>query len=160
MKKYISLLLAGVMALALVACGQQPGAAEVQCYEVGMVHALAEGGVFSEELEELDADIAFALYILADYGLTMKDLTEASVLRSSGATCEEAAVLVFTDIEKAKLAVNALEDYVQNQIDSNVDYRPDEVPKLEDAVVSRAGHTVALIVANDVEKAKDILNIK
>ncbi len=160
MKKYISLLLAGIMALSLVACGHPSGAAEVQCYEVEMVHALAEGGVFSEELEELDADIAFALYVLADYGLTMKDLTEASVLRSSGATCEEAAVLVFTDIEKAKLAVNALEDYVQNQIDSNVDYRPDEVPKLEDAVVSRAGHTLALVVANDVEKAKDILNIK
>ena len=160
MKKVVCLLLAGAMALALAACGQPSGADEVQCYAVEQVGELAEAGVFSEELEELDADIAFALYVLADYGLTMKDLTEAAVLRSSGATCEEAAVLVFTDIEKAKLAVTALEDYVHNQIDSNVDYRPDEIPKLEEAVVSRAGHTLALVVANDVETAKEILNIE
>lgn len=160
MKRYIALILAGMMALSLMACGQQTGAAEARPYAVEQVHVLAEGGVFSEELEELDADIAFALYVLADYGLTMKDLAEAAVLRSAGATCEEAAVLVFTDKEKAELAEEALKDYVQNQIDSNVDYRPDEIPKLEDAVVSRVGHTLAFVVANDVEKAKELLEME
>ena len=69
-------------------------------------------------------------------------------------------MLVFTDVEKAELALTALEDYIQSQIDSNVDYRPGEIPKLEDAVVSWRGHTLALVVANDVEKAKDILEIE
>ena len=159
MKKYMSLLLAGVMALALVACGGQTEPAPRR-FELSDVQMLADAGVFSEELEELDADIAFALYHLADCGLTLKDLTDAAVLRSSGATCEEAAVLVFTDVEKAELALTALEDYIQSQIDSNVDYRPGEIPKLEDAVVSWRGHTLALVVANDVEKAKDILEIE
>lgn len=161
MKKYISLLLAGVMALALVACGGQ-AEPEPRRFELSDVQMLADAGVFSEELEELDADIAFALYHLADYGLTLKDLTDAAVLRSSGATCEEGAVLLF-DVEdwdeKVKLAVQALEDYVQSQIDTNVDYRPDEIPKLESAVVEARGNRVVLVVANDVQAAKELLEI-
>ena len=161
MKKYISLLLAGVMAMALVACGGQTEP-EPRRFELSDVQMLADAGVFSEELEALDADIAFALYHLADCGLTLKDLTDASVLRSSGATCEEGAVLLF-DVEdwdeKVKLAVQALEDYVQSQIDTNVDYRPDEIPKLESAVVEARGIRVVLVVANDVQAAKELLEI-
>ena len=161
MKKYISLLLAGVMAMALVACGGQTEP-ELRRFELSDVQMLADAGVFSEELEALDADIAFALYHLADCGLTLKDLTDASVLRSSGATCEEGAVLLF-DVEdwdeKVKLAVQALEDYVQSQIDTNVDYRPDEIPKLESAVVEARGNRVVLVVANDVQAAKELLEI-
>lgn len=161
MKKYISLLLAGVMAMALVACGGQTEP-EPRRFELSDVQMLADAGVFSEELEALDADIAFALYHLADCGLTLKDLTDASVLRSSGATCEEGAVLLF-DVEdwdeKVKLAVQALEDYVQSQIDTNVDYRPDEIPKLESAVVEARGNRVVLVVANDVQAAKELLEI-
>lgn len=161
MKKYISLLLAGVMAMALVACGGQTEP-EPRRFELSDVQMLADAGVFSEELEELDTDIAFALYHLADCGLTLKDLTDASVLRSSGATCEEGAVLLF-DVEdwdeKVKLAVQALEDYVQSQIDTNVDYRPDEIPKLESAVVEARGNRVVLVVANDVQAAKELLEI-
>ena len=162
MKKYISLLLAGVMAMALVACGGQTEP-EPRRFELSDVQMLADAGVFSEELEALDADIAFALYHLADCGLTLKDLTDASVLRSSGATCEEGAVLLF-DVEdwdeKVKLAVQALEDYVQSQIDTNVDYRPDEIPKLESAVVEARGNRVVLVVANDVQAAKELLEIE
>ena len=161
MKKYISLLLAGVMAMALVACGGQTEP-EPRRFELSDVQMLADAGVFSEELEALDADIAFALYHLADCGLTLKDLTDASVLRSSGATCEEGAVLLF-DVddwdEKVKLAVQALEDYVQSQIDTNVDYRPDEIPKLESAVVEARGNRVVLVVANDVQASKELLEI-
>lgn len=161
MKKYISLLLAGVMAMALVACGGQTEP-EPRRFELSDVQMLADAGVFSEELEELDTDIAFALYHLADCGLTLKDLTDASVLRSSGATCEEGAVLLF-DVEdwdeKVKLAVQALEDYVQSQIDTNVDYRPDEIPKLESAVVEARGNRVVLVVANDVQATKELLEI-
>lgn len=162
MKKYISLLLAGVMALALVACGGQTEPAPRR-FELSDVQMLADAGVFSEELEALDTDIAFALYHLADYGLTLKDLTDAAVLRSSGATCEEGAVLLF-DVEdwdeKVKLAVQALEDYVQSQIDTNVDYRPDEIPKLENAVIEARGNRVVLAVANDVQTAKELLEIE
>lgn len=163
MKKYIMLLLAGLMTLSLAACGQSAPEPEPRRFELTDVQAMADAGVFSEELESLDADIAFALYVLADYGLTLKDLTDAAVLRSAGATCEEAAVLLF-DVEdwqeKVELAEQALKDYVQSQIDTNVDYRPGEIPKLENAVVESRGNRVILVVANDVEAAKEMLEIK
>ena len=58
------------------------------------VDKIAQAGAFSEELETVDADTAFALYGLADAGLDREQLTDCAVLRSAGATCEEAAVLI------------------------------------------------------------------
>lgn len=121
------------------------------------LQALADAGAFSEELEELDGDTAFVLYGLGNSGLEREDLTEAKVLRSAGATCEEGAVLVFTGGDQAETAVQALEDYVQKQIDSNRDYRPQELPKLESAVIQQQGNTVLLVVAGDLEAAQGVL---
>ena len=153
MKKLLSLVLAAVAALALAACGgnggEQNGAPPI--YSTQNVADIAEAGAFSETLEELDGDTAFLLYKLGDYGLNREDMTDCAVLRSSGATCEEAAVLVFSDADQAETAVDALEAYVQEQIDANTDYRPAEIPKLESARIDRRGETVLLVVANDLE---------
>ena len=152
MKKLLSLMLAAVAALALTACGgggEENGAPPI--YSTQNVADIAEAGAFSETLEELDGDTAFLLYKLGDYGLSREDMTDCAVLRSSGATCEEAAVLAFSDAEQAETAVGALEDYVAGQITANADYRPAEIPKLESARIDRRGETVLLVVANDLE---------
>ena len=115
---------------------------------------LVEAGAFSEELEELDADTAFLLYRLADSGLERADMKECTVLRSAGATCEEGAVLVFASADQANTAVDALSSYIDGQITANEDYRPGELPKLEDALISRRGETVLLVVAGDIDAAK------
>lgn len=90
-------------------------------------------------------------------GLEREDLTAAKVLRSAGATCEEGAVLVFTSGDQAQTAVQVLGDYVQKQIDSNRDYRPQELPKLESAVIQQRENTVLLLVAGDLEAAQGVL---
>ena len=149
MKKIVSLVLALVLTLALTACGG--GESGQSAYSPDQVQAMADAGAFSETLEELDGDTAFLLYKLGDYGLSREDMTDCAVLRSSGATCEEAAVLVFSDAEQAETAVGALEDYVAGQITANADYRPAEIPKLESARIDRRGETVLLVVANDLE---------
>ena len=153
MKKILTAGMALVMALALAACGgnggEQNGAPPI--YSTQNVADIAEAGAFSEELEELDGDTAFLLYKLGDYGLSREDLTDCAVLRSAGATCEEAAVLIFSDSDQAETAVDALEAYVQEQIDANTDYRPAEIPKLESARIDRRAETVLLVVANDME---------
>ena len=159
MKKLLSLMLAAVAALALTACGggggEENGAPPI--YSTQNVADIAEAGAFSETLEELDGDTAFALYRLADYGLSREDLTDCAVLRSSGATCEEGAVLVFSGEDQADQGRKALESYVQNQITSNRDYRPAEIPKLEDAILEQAGDSVVLVVAADAEAARTAL---
>lgn len=146
MRRFLTMTLA--LVLVLTACGGGGGGA----YTTDQVEAMAPA--FSEELEEVDADTAFALYRLADYGLAREDLTACAVLRSAGATCEEGAVLVLAGEDQAKTAEGALKDYVQSQIDANADYRPAEIPKLENAYIARRGETLLLVVANDIDAAK------
>ena len=64
MKKIVTLTLALVLVLGLTACGGKKDG-----YQIEDVQAMADAGAFSEELEELDGDTAFALYGLADSGL-------------------------------------------------------------------------------------------
>lgn len=155
MKKLIALALSLVCVLGLAACGSKDDPANA--YEVTAPAAMQKAGAFSEELEALDAETAFALYHLGDYGLTAADLTDSAILRSSGATCEESAVLVLADEAKAEKAAEALKAYVEAQINANTDYRPDEIPKLKKAVVDQQGSTVLLVVSNDMEAANSVL---
>ena len=155
MKKLLHMTLVLALLLGLSACAKGGDNDAPPLYGTYHVAALVEAGAFSEELEELDGDTAFMLYKLADYDLEREDLKDCAVQRSAGATCEEAAVLVFTSADKAKTAKGALEDYVQGQIDANTDYRPAEIPKLEGALVDVRGETLLLAVANDLEAAKE-----
>lgn len=148
-KNLCSLMLASLLSLSLCACKADTAQAQTQPFETDDVQALVEAGAFSEELETLDADLAFALYHLADYGLEREELLEGAVVRSAGATCEEAAVLIFAEEVQAAAAASALEDYLEAQIESNENYRPQEIPKLEEAVVYVMEETVMFVVAAD-----------
>ena len=153
MRRLFPLPLVLALVLGLAACGGGANDAP-PLYSAGLVTKLVEAGAFSEELEELDADTAFLLYRLADSGLERADMKECTVLRSAGATCEEGAVLVFASADQANTAVDALSSYIDGQITANEDYRPGELPKLEDALISRRGETVLLVVAGDIDAAK------
>ena len=154
MKKLLYWTLALALLPGLTACGKNDAP---PLYNAADVTAIDGAGAFNAELDDmegLDADIAFLLYGLEDAGLEREDLKSCSGRRSAGATCEEAAVLIFTDSDKAETAAGALKDYVQRQIDENVDYRPAEIPKLENAYIDRRGESVLLVVASDIDAAK------
>lgn len=98
------------------------------------------------------------LYGLDEAGLPREALTGAQSHRSSGATCEELALLTFTDEKSAKTAVSVLNVYLIDQIEGNRTYRPKEIPKLEQAVLERRGTTVLLMVAGDYQAARNLLS--
>lgn len=154
MKKIIALLMGVVCAVSLAACGEEKKVEEP--FRAEVLAAVVNAGAFSEELEELDADTAFMLYRLADYGLNREDLTDAAVLHSAGATCEEGAVLIFADEQKAAAAAEALGAYLEGQVEANKDYRPDEIPKLEGAVLVSRGASVLMTVANDAAAVRSV----
>ena len=91
------------------------------------------------------------LYGLEHAGLSSANVTGLCAYRSSGATCEEATVFHFADEAAAQTALNALSDYIAAQIHANRDYRPAELPKLEQAILECRGNTVLLVVAADRE---------
>lgn len=97
------------------------------------------------------------LYGLEDSGLDRAHMTGLRAYRSSGATCEELALFPFANETAAQTAVNALDLYITGQIQANKDYRPAEVPKLEQVFLERRGTTVLLLVANNYESAYKLL---
>lgn len=153
MKKLMALMMAFVCVLTMTACGKTEG----EVFTLESLDKVQQAGAFSEELEELDADTAFMLYKLADYGLSREDLTEAAVVRSAGATCEEGAVLIFSDADKAAKAAEAMGDYLESQIEANVNYRPNEIPKLEGAVLITRGKTLLMVVPNDAAAVRNLI---
>ena len=153
MKKLTALMVAFVCVLTMSACGSK---SEVEVFTLESLNRVQEAGAFSEELEELDADTAFMLYQLADYDLSREDLTEAAVMRSAGATCEEGAVLIFSDADKAAKAAEAVGDYLKGQIEANADYRPNEIPKLEGAVLITRANTLLMVVPNDAAAVRNL----
>ncbi len=156
MKKRLICLAAAAACLALLAgCGAGDGG-DGAAYTQEQAQEILDSGAFTDDLEELDCDTAWALYGLEDAGLEREDLTGGFIRRSAGATCEELALLEFSGSDEAQTAVGALETYLQDQIDSNRDYRPNEVPKLEDAFLQASGETVLMVVSNDAQLVEDI----
>ena len=143
--KLFGLVAAVVCLLALAGCGGQSGGEAG--YTKEQVQELLDSGAFTDVLDELDCDTAWALYGLEEAGLSREDLTDGVIYRSAGATCEELSLLIFADSGAAKTAQGALESYLQSQIENNQDYRPGEIPKLEDAVLRQEGSTVLLAVS-------------
>jgi hypothetical protein len=152
MKKRVLLGLILACVLCLTACGAQ---SKSSVWTEENAQTILSSGAFSETLEEVDADTAFALYQLSGQSLNRDALTGCFVRRSAGATCEELAFLQFSEQAQAASAKDALDAYVQNQIAANQDYRPSEIPKLESAWVEQRGNTLLLVVANDLNLAKE-----
>ena len=148
-------LAAGACAALLAGCG---GGTSAQPYTQEQAQAILNSGAFTDDLEELDSDTIWALYGLESGGLSREALTESFVRRSAGATCEELALLTFADGDAAQAALEPMQAYLQDQIDANRDYRPAEIPKLEDAFLQAADNTVLLVVSNDAQAVEDCLN--
>lgn len=140
MKRLTTLLCAIALCL-LCACG---GSASP--YTPDFVDRFLEGDVFSEPLEPLDDEIACFIYQLDP---EQANLTDLRAYRSSGATCEEVAVLTFETKADASAALSTLEAYLATRQADCQDYMPDQVPKLEHAILSQHTNTILLVVAAD-----------
>lgn len=155
MKRFLLSLLTLVLLLSACSPAQPP---ETPGFAPGLVEQLLGCGAFSEPIDPLESDIVWGLYRLAAAGLDREEMTGAIAYRSSGATCEELSLLTFVDEKAAQTAVTALEEYLADQITANRDYRPAEVPKLEQARVLCRGNTTLFLVASDYIPALVLLD--
>lgn len=151
MKKMVCALMAVVLLLAGTACEKEPEKEPSFPAEV-TIQALLDSGAFSEPLEELDLDIAVMMFWLNG---DVEEYEGSKIYYSTGATSEIAAVISVRDESKVPEVDAALKAWVNSQIEAEKDYRPDEVPKLENAIIEARGFTVLLVVAADAEKATE-----
>ena len=155
MKKLL-LCLPVLLLLLLCACGEKsvpaPSKAELPAPET-LAAELQASGAFAEELVLAENDVGCFLY-----GLVESDAPEMRYYFSSGAVADEIAILPCADdaaLEKVKSECATRLD-LQTQLFTS--YKPEEVPKLEKALVLQRDKTVVLCVASDYEKAREILD--
>ena len=145
--------LCSLLGLALTACGGGGAVGQTPYDPETAAQALLDSGAFSDALDTVDQDTAAALY-----GIDADTITGSAVYTSLSAGAEEIAVLVLTDEDAAAAALDGLEARVADQKAVLESYQPDEVSKLDSAIVEQRGNSVLLAVAADAEKARAALD--
>ncbi len=105
---------------------------------------------YEDELQELSEQMAAMQF-------DTEDGVKIYLYMGGGATTEEVAVFEAPDEEAAKKQLDHVKDFVDDQIETERDYRPEEVKRLEDAVLEQKGKYVILCVSADSDKAKEII---
>lgn len=118
---------------------------------------LKEEITFADQMTDMDSEGACRFYDV-DTGL----VNDSSAYVGSGATAESMAVFEAVDADAADSIANALQTFTDGWIDGYSDYKPEEVPKLESAVLEQKGVYVVFCVSADNTAAKtavqDLLN--
>ena len=141
------------LALLLGACAQKP-ATETPPNPCAEVVAAIES---SQEFEEMTALSANQILQYLDLNeLLLVD--QAMSMDASRATAEVIAVLTAVDEEALEQAKEALSVYRDVTLEQYRDYRPEEVPKLEAAVLKTRGLKTALVVSKDAAAAEKALD--
>ncbi|NCB73824.1 MAG: DUF4358 domain-containing protein [Clostridia bacterium] len=152
MKRISLVLLAACVVIgAFSGCGQK--AEPVEFDLAALSSQLMESGAFSDFLSPVSKEIAASFY-----GFEDADVTDCSVLCSTGATTEEIGLIKSASEEAAaKILANA-KARVETQRSIYESYAPLEMPKLDNAIVTQNGLYVFYIVSADYTKAQAVLD--
>lgn len=142
MKKTIVILITLSLLLAAAGCGGKEETAPMD--GAALTRSLLSSGCFSVKLEELPASKAQVFY-----GVDGSRLQNAWLYHAEGVCKEQIAVFQAVDETAAGEIVPILREMLENDIRADKDYAPDEVPKLEKAVLRQSGEWVVLVVAAD-----------
>lgn len=143
MKKKILAVLSITMAAVLAGCG----AKTIDVHE--LASSLASEGQFAEQLTEVSSDITEKRY-----GIEAADVEECAAYAGTKAVVDEVAVFKAANVENVK---EQAQKHIETQKDSYSSYRPDEVPKLDDSVVTVSGDYVIVCISEDSSAAKSII---
>ena len=156
MKKIFAFLLIFCLSFALISCtAKTPEKAEeeVKLTPAEIAEKLVNGLEFGDILEQTDNEITFS-----KYGIDGSIITDAARYAGSGATADEVAVFECVDedaVTTVMAAIDARQSYLS---ESYASYGPDEVPKIENAVVICDNLTVIFCIAVNSEAAEGIIN--
>ncbi len=108
---------------------------------------------YKDTLSPMDIDMAGMFLNLSDV-----NVIKAAIYEGSGGTAEEIVVLECATADDAKKAEEVLKTRVSEQIESFTDYVPEELTKLNAAVIKVNGKYAALSVSDTSDEAKKIID--
>lgn len=148
MKKKILAALIAAVTLTFSGCGSK---SEPEINIDDLAADLASGVAFDDELSLIDDGMITMVYDT--------DVFEDAVLyMGSGATAEEIAVFACEDKTAAAGALDEAKAHIESQIVSYEDYVPEEVQRLEEAIVRQEGRYVIVVVTADTDAAEKVID--
>lgn len=161
-RRFLTALLA-VLCFAAVSCGNTEPASDTESADVQAISEdIAPSEVTSSILAEITINSAIEKGI-DDLSVYFTDLDIAALesasyyMCASGAYPDEIAVFKFSSAELAEQGKAAVEARLEKQISVYESYTPDEMYKLDDAVIEVKGNYVYYLVTSDNSKAKEIV---
>lgn len=148
MKKVLSAVLAALLILTLAACGDS-GAKTVDVQK--LADALKAGVAFEDTLSAVSEDeLAFSLS-----GMPVK--YNSAAYRANGTTSEEIIVVQTESKEDAAMVKAALETHIAELKDQASKYQPEEVARLDGAILTVSGSCAVLCITSDTDAANAII---
>jgi len=143
-KKYVSSLIAVTM---LAACGSSAKTKEVTADDASSeASKLVEDLGLKDKTDLIEDKIVQGLFFFED-GVVTAD----SVYIANDKTPDMVGVFATTDVDSCKQSIT---DYLKNLKQTVQSYSPDEVFKIDNAIIEDNGKEVIVVVCNDIETAK------
>lgn len=151
-KKIICLLILALTALSLFSCGrEETNAAEKN------VDALADALISKLEFditpEEIDGEVA-----LSDYSIDESVVNEVRYFRVGSAVADEIAIFKVNNKNDIPTIENAVSERIKYLKAGFSDYKPSEVPKIENAYTKTIGNIVILCICKNTAQAELIIS--
>ncbi|BBF44988.1 hypothetical protein lbkm_3728 [Lachnospiraceae bacterium KM106-2] len=156
MKRKKGYLLAVFAILVLVVAGCSKGKKTVSFDVKNLAKEILDQGKFSDDMMLLDSDVYDAQFPDID---TTK-VAKGAIYVSSGAATDEIIVLEAKSENDAKALEDAVMSSIEYQIDSNKDYLPKQVKKLQNPIKVVSGKYVIVCVTDDKDKVNQLLKKK
>ncbi|MEG2199171.1 MAG: DUF4358 domain-containing protein [Anaerovorax sp.] len=118
-----------------------------------LAEELMDKVAFADELAPVDMNIISTMY-----GVDESMLVDYKVLMSSGGTADEVAIFFAKNDKYANEIRTVVDARVEDQKAVMENYLPEEMDKLNNAIVSGVGPYVILCVTEDTETAKEIID--
>jgi hypothetical protein len=146
MKKYLYTVVFVFMILTLSACGAENTKINIEELSADLISNVE----FADEMTLINEKTVESLYNI-NYAISQQ------VYISSGATAEEVAVFELKDGNDADKALDAVNQRIETQKQDFKTYIPEEIPKLENAIVKKVGQYV-IVCISDGDEADEIIN--
>lgn len=147
--KKLSILLAIAVVLSLFAGCSKPKELDLS----DLSEQLNENVIFSETLMLLGTEDAERLYRIEE-----SDVSEVIAYAGTGATVDEFSLWKAVDTEAVLRIAEKVQERIDAQREGYLDYKADEVPKLDNAVLVQSGNYVFLCITEDAETAQKIID--
>lgn len=151
-KKFSLILMMTLFAFTLTACGGS-ASSSVTMDGADICSKILNIDCFSDVLTETDSS-----YVSTFLGIESSEYVNCNFYIGSGATSERLVFFEASDTETAKTLYDLCNDHIAKLITDYEGYKPEELDKLDRAIVKTKGKYVILCVAGNTTSASSIIN--